>query len=372
LEKVAVVGVGWYGFSPHVHDLSFREMMFEAASRAYYDAGGMDPRKDVDTFISCQEDFWEGISISDEFAPDPIGGAMRPTMTVAGDGLQGVAHGVMQITSGLADVVVVESHAKPSDIITFSDVVKLSEDPIYVRSAKVPNIHFVAALDATKFLSRGKATRADLAEVVSKNKSAGLSSSKAPYAARIDKDYVLSQDYVLTPFTRLDIAQPVDAAIVVVLASETVARRFSDTPIWIHGIGFATDSSNLELATLGEARYMRLAAERAYLMAGVESPLKFRGIFVDDRYSHKELEHLEALGITDVVEKLREGYFHPGSYLPVNPKGGLLAKGYPLEASGLSLLLDAVEYMREGEESAIVGSWRGFFTFTGSVAVMSR
>jgi len=38
--RVAVVGVGWYGFKTTVPELSFREMMFEAAVRAYEDALG--------------------------------------------------------------------------------------------------------------------------------------------------------------------------------------------------------------------------------------------------------------------------------------------------------------------------------------------
>ncbi|WP_174630695.1 thiolase domain-containing protein [Metallosphaera tengchongensis] len=371
MESVGIVGVGWYGFSPHVHDLSFREMMFEASQRAYYDAGGINPREQVDAFISCQEDFWEGISISDEFAPDPIGGAMRPTMTVAGDGLQGIAHGIMLINSGVADVVAVESHAKPSDILTFSKIMELAMDPTYIRRSVV-NYHFIAGLDATKFMSRTGITREDLAEVVVKNRSAGLKTDRAPFSALLDKEDVLSQEVLVHPLTALDIARPVDGAIVVVLASESYARKFNDTPIWINGIGFATDNSNLELASLGEAKYVRISAQNAYSMARLESPLKVSGIFVDDRYSYKELMHLEALGIKEVADKLREGYFHRGSYLPVNPKGGHLAKGFPLEASGLSLLVDAVEFLREGGESAIVASWRGIPTFTGGVVVVRR
>ncbi len=70
---MGIVGVGWFGCQPEVVDYSFREMMFKAAQRAYEDAGGLDPRSEVDAFVSCREDFWEGIAISNEFAPDPVG-----------------------------------------------------------------------------------------------------------------------------------------------------------------------------------------------------------------------------------------------------------------------------------------------------------
>lgn len=42
--------------------------MFEAGTRVYED-GGVNPRHDVDCFITCAEDYWESFSIFDEFVP---------------------------------------------------------------------------------------------------------------------------------------------------------------------------------------------------------------------------------------------------------------------------------------------------------------
>ncbi|MBB5253810.1 thiolase domain-containing protein [Sulfurisphaera ohwakuensis] len=368
--KVAIVGIGWYGFRPNTKDVSFREMMFEAAVRAYEDAGNINPRTDVDTFISCQEDFWEGIAISDEFAPDPIGGAMRPTMTVTGDGLQGILHGVMHIKSGLANITVVESHAKPSDILTMRDIIEFAFDPMYRVGAK--NIHFLAGLEALKFMKLRNATREDFAKVVVKNKRNGLKNPRASYASNINLEDVLEREYTVYPLTDLDISRFVDAAVVVVLASEEIARKYTDTPIWIDGIYSATDST-IELSELGEARYMKIASKEAYNMAKVNIR-EIKAAFVDDTYSYKELQHVEGLSLSDnAVKDLREGEFEKGGKIEVNPLGGHLAKGRPLEVSGLSLLLDAVEYLRQGVvDKAVVASWRGIPTFTGVVGVVSR
>jgi acetyl-CoA C-acetyltransferase len=378
LRRIGIIGIGWYGFKPNTREVSFREMMFEAAVRAYEDAGSINPRNEVDTFISCQEDFWEGIAISDEFAPDPIGGAMRPTMTVTGDGLQCVTHAVMHIFSGLAEISVVEAHSKASDILTLSDIIEFAMDPIYIRPIATKfslPYHFIAGLEANLYMKLKGITREDLALVVKKNKKNGLKVSRAAYAANIEVENILNRKMIVEPLTDLDIAPFTDAAIVVVLASEDIARRYTDTPIWIDGIYFATDSSNLETANLGRALYMEIAAEKAYKMAKIESPKNQINVaFVDDRYSYKELQHIEALKLSNnPVSGLREGEFHVGGKIPVNPYGGHLAKGVPLEASGLSLLLDAIEFLRnEGYERAVIGSWRGIPTFTGSVAVVSR
>ncbi|WP_338602240.1 thiolase domain-containing protein [Sulfolobus tengchongensis] len=376
LNRMAIIGIGWFGFRPTTPEVSFREMVFEAATRAYMDAGNIDPRKDVDSFISCQEDFWEGISISDEFAPDQIGGAMRPTMTVTGDSLQGLAHAFMHINSGVADVVSIEAHSKISDILTFSDLVKFAMDPIYIRSIDPPNFHFIAGLDAVKFMQRKNITREDLALVVEKNKKAGLLSPRASYASNISAEEVLRKDYVVYPLSELDIAPFVDGAVVLVVAEEEVAKRIKkDDYIIVKGLGFATDSSNIETSELGKANYIKIASEMAYKMAGIESPRRyFDAVFVDDRYSYKELEHLEGLRISEEPSKdLREGNFSAEGEIPVNPLGGHLSKGVPLEASGFSLMLDAIDYIKQGKgERALVASWRGIPTFTGSVVVVEK
>ena len=50
MKNVAIVGVGYTNFSSMTPDVSYKELMFEAASRAYEDAG-VDPRRDVESFI---------------------------------------------------------------------------------------------------------------------------------------------------------------------------------------------------------------------------------------------------------------------------------------------------------------------------------
>jgi len=183
--RVGIVGVGWFGFQPEVVDFSFREMMFKAAQRAYQDAGGLDPRRDVDAFVSCQEDFWEGISIADEFAPDPVGGAMKPVYTVTGDGLQCVGQAYMMIKSGLFDVVVVESHGKPSDVLTLGDVMYMATDPITIRPLGIENVHALAALEARAYMAKFGVSEEHLEAVVEKAHEAG---AKNPRQLRLSRE----------------------------------------------------------------------------------------------------------------------------------------------------------------------------------------
>jgi len=378
-----VVGVGWYGFKPVVPELSFREMMFEAAVRAYEDAG-VDPRRDVDAFISCQEDFWEGVAISNEFAPEPIGGALRPTITITGDGLQCVGQAYMMVRSGVFKVVVVEAHAKPSSIVTLQEVYEFSLDPV-IRTLKIPNPLFQAGLDAAAYMRRSGASREHLAMVAVKNKTRGLLNPRASHSAKVTLDEVLNSKPVVYPLTRYEIAGFTDVAINVVLASEDVARRFGDKHVWIDGVWWATEvgTGAIEWHEWGRMPSMRMAALGAYKLAGIEDPLRQADFAeVEDRFSYMELLALEELGLGgDGVHRLLEqGYYNPGGGYPVNPSGGSLSIGVTLEATGLSRLLEAILQLR-GEAGgvqlkdvrrAIVASWRGPPTYTSAVAVVSK
>ena len=83
--KVGIVGVGITPFRPSTPEFSWKELMYDGAQRAYADAG-IDPRTDVDSFITCAEDYYEGFGIFDEFTPDQLGAVLRPMHTVGGDG----------------------------------------------------------------------------------------------------------------------------------------------------------------------------------------------------------------------------------------------------------------------------------------------
>ncbi|HLA17828.1 MAG TPA: acetyl-CoA acetyltransferase, partial [Dehalococcoidia bacterium] len=128
-RRVAIVGAGQTAFRATSPGLSYKELMFEAASRAYADAG-IDPRGEIDSFLTCSEDLAEGTSIFDEYVPDQIGGAERPVYTVSGDTIQGMATAYMQIASGIVDVVAVEAHSKASNVETPGALHAFALDPV--------------------------------------------------------------------------------------------------------------------------------------------------------------------------------------------------------------------------------------------------
>ena len=380
-RRVAIVGAGYYGFRPSVPELSFREMMFEAALRAYEEAG-VDPRSDVDAFISCQEDFWEGIAIADEFAPEPLGGVLRPTFTVAGDLLQGVAQAVMMIRSGVFDVVAVESHSKQSDIRTLNSIMELALDPLLVRPLRPGNPLFMAGLDMQAYLARTGADPDLVSLFAVKNRSNGLFNPRASYASRITLDMVRESGYVMYPIRRLEAAGYADGAVVFVLAADEVARRLTDSPVWVDGVGYAseTGTGSVFLHEWGRMPSARVAVRMALSMAGLE-PSDIEAVEVEDRFAFLEPLFLEEAGLAgegQATELLEHGDLSPGAVLQSNASGGSQSIGVLLEATGGARLLEAylqllgaAEYPSGDVSRMLVASWRGPPTYTSMAVVLS-
>jgi acetyl-CoA C-acetyltransferase len=381
-EGVAIVGIGWTGFRSTTPDLSYKELMYEAAVRAYADAG-VDPRSDIESFVTVAEDFHEGTSIFDEYVPDQIGAALKPVHTITGDGLHGLATAYMLIRTGKFDIVAVESHSKASNIATLSEVIGYAQDPVINRPLRF-NSHFIAGLEMSRFLYETDTTPEQCAAVVVKNRRNALKNPSAPYGADLSIDDVLEGPALSWPLGKREAAEPSDGAIVMVLASENAANSISDKPIWIHGIGWINDSPSLESRDWGQAIYAQKAAQMAYRQAGISNPLQVIDFAeVDDIYAYKELQALEAIGICRPGEAgalTEEGFTSADGMVPVNISGGSLGMGHLLDATGLARALETVLQLRgeagsrqlEDVEVGLVQSWRGVPTTSGVVAIMGN
>ncbi|MEM2317602.1 MAG: hypothetical protein QXH33_06715, partial [Candidatus Nitrosocaldus sp.] len=104
---------------------------------------------------------------------------------------------------------------------------------------------------------------------------------------------------------------------------------------------------------------------------------------IDDTFSYKELQHMEALRLCRKGEASRlveDGCTAMDGYMPVNPSGGSFGVGYLVEATGLHRVLEAVLQLRgmagsmqvHGARRAVVQSWRGLPTASGAVAILSN
>ncbi|MFH1538384.1 MAG: hypothetical protein ABIH66_05455 [bacterium] len=379
-RRVAIVGIGLEGISPVTPDVSYRELTYAAAVKAYTDAG-VEPA-DIDSFIATSEDFMEGYSIADEYCPDQIGGVLKPCQTIP-DSIQSLAVGSMLILTGQFEIVAVQAMSKASNIVNLNKVANFALDPALNRFFDI-NPHYVAALEMNRYMHETATSLEHCAEVVVKNKRNALINPQAGFAADITLDHVLEAEPICEPLGRLDIAPHADGAVVLVLASEDAARNLDGVPVWIEGVGWASDAPSLESRDWSNAPATTIAANRAYEMAGIRTPGKeINFAEIDDEYSFKELQHLEALGLCPrgaAKNFVEGGLTERGGALPVNVSGGKLGAGNLFDASGAYKLFEAALQLRgaagarqvAGAEVGLVHAWRGVPSTSAAVAILSN
>ena len=378
-QRVAIVGVGFTAFRPLSPEASFRELIFEAAVRAYADAG-IEPGQ-VDTFVSVSEDYLEGTAIADEYVPDQLGAVLKPVHTITADGITALGSVFLQLQTGEFDIAVVEGRSKASNILYPAHVEAMALDPVNVRPLDL-HPRFVAGLEMRAFLENSGNTEEQTAAVVVKNRENAQLNPMAAYGVSMSVEDIMTSKVVADPLREEQSARTADGSIVMVLATEEAAEKMHGSPVYIKGIGWGQETPNLEEREWGRVGYAEDAARRAYKMAGIVDPSREIQIAeVDDTFAYKELQHLEALGLAPAGrsgEMLLEGVFNCGGNLPVNVSGGNLGCGYTHDLSGLRSVLELVLQLRgrAGQrqlESVSVGlaqSWRGIPTASGGVAIL--
>jgi acetyl-CoA C-acetyltransferase len=301
--------------------------------------------------------------------------------TLTQDGLHGIADALMQIRSGIAELVVVEAHSKASNIETLEWLLDYALDPVYNRPLGI-SPHAVAGLEMNVFLHESGLRAEHCAQVAAKNRSNALRNPIAAYPLAVTPIYVESSPYVAYPLREAEIAQKADGCVVAVLASDKRAQRAQSKPVWVRGVGFANDSPTLESRDWTHAEYVRIAAEMAYRQASIENPREIRLFEVDDSYAYKELQHLIALGVysdgTAAARSIEAGETRSDSSVPVNVSGGALGMGHSLDASGLYRVVELVLQLRHQAGArqlpdvglGLAQSWRGVPTTSGAVVIL--
>lgn len=357
-RRAAIIGLGVLPARAASAELSYKELVFAAAQRAYADAGIR--FDEVGSFVTCAEDFNEGTSIFDEYTPDQLGAVLKPMHTVGGDGIHGLADAAMQIMTGMFDLVVVEAHSKASNILTPDGILEYAMDPIYQRPLGFP-AHALAGLEMNRFLFESGLTAEDCARVAARNATAALANPLAAHAVRRETADVTASPALFAPLRELEIAPAADGACVLVVASEE--RAHGKRPVWIRGLGWENDSPTVESRDWAGAAYAKGAAARAFRQAGIRTVDLAE---VDDTYAYKQLQHLRAMGL--------EGVEH------VNVSGGSIGVGHLLEASGLYRVAELVLQLRgeagarqvKGARTGLAFGWRGVPTTSGAAVVLAQ
>ncbi len=340
-HRPAVIGAGLTLFRRRMLETP-KELAWIAAKQALDEAGLT--LKDIDcVVIGSAPDTFDGVHMKGEYLADGAGGVGKPTMRVFVGGATGVMVPIAawwHVASGHCKTVlaVAEEKMSDADIPHPQAVFRYIWDPV-TEVPLQPNLIWIFALEMHRYMYKCGVKKEDIALVSVKNKRNALDHPAAQVAANITVDDVLKSEVLVWPVQLLDISPVSDGAAAFVVASEDVARRQTDTPVWIDGVGWALDTTSWTNRDLAFPEYANVAAQMAYRMAGIVNPRKEIDVAeVYDPFDYKELHHMEGLGLAKKCEapKLtKEGVTQRDGDLPINPSGGLLGVGNPIAAAGV-------------------------------------
>ena len=204
------------------------------------------------------------------------------------------------------------------------------------------------AMQAAYHMKRFGTTRQQIAFAASKNHAMGARNPKAQYRFEVSPEQVLADRPVSWPLTRSMCAPIGDGAAAALLCS---ARVFSGLPAAVRERAVRVRSSVLsggKYRSLEEPGLSKVAADRAYAMAGL-APADIDVAEVHDATSFCEIYQAEMLGFCEVGQGgpfVGSGATALGGRVPVNLSGGLVSKGHPVGATGLSMVYELVGQLR--------------------------
>ncbi|MEM2138561.1 MAG: thiolase domain-containing protein [Candidatus Woesearchaeota archaeon] len=348
MRKVAIIGIGLTKFGNHWEKNAIN-LAVEAGTNAIHDAGIH--KKDVQAIyggimsgalFNNQEHFASLFS-------DYLGFKNIPSVRVesaCASGSLALRQAYIDVASGFHDIVVAGGVEKMTDLSnnTITKVLATASDTEReaIFGATFPGIY---AMMARLHMHEYGTTEEQMALVSVKNHKNALKNKYAQFHKEISVQDVLNSPKIADPIKLLDASPISDGSAAVVLASEEIAKKLTDEPIWIIGSGHATDTISLhDREDLLTIKATVEAAKQAYLQAKIE-PKDIQVAEVHDCFTIAELLAIEDLGF---VKKGESGKFvedaqtEIGGKIPINPSGGLKAKGHPVGATGIAQAIEAV------------------------------
>ncbi len=252
------------------------------------------------------------------------------------------------IKSGLAKNVMVVGYEKmsfqPSSAAANEVLMQAGHPSEILVGASFVSLY---ALIAKAYMDKYGVREEDLALVAVKNHENALRNPLAQFHRKISIEDVMKSPYVSWPLKLLDCSPLSDGAAAVILSGEP--KRFTDTPVYIKGIGMAHDYPGLhQRSDLTAIAAARKAAEQAYSMANLR-PRDIKVFEVHDAFTVAEVILYEMIKLAERgegVKLLREGVTWFNGEHPVNPSGGLKAKGHPIGATGVGMACELFWQLR--------------------------
>jgi benzoylsuccinyl-CoA thiolase BbsB subunit len=343
LSGVRIAGAGMTPFG-RLADVSADELAQRAALAALDDAGIAPGAVDSAFFGHV----FAG-RVAGQRVLRRIGIEGRPVMNVenaCASGATALRLALLEVATGRADVAL----AVGFDKLTALGRGVIPPDPHDLEGALGRTNPATYALMAKRHMAEYGTTAEQLALVAVKARAAGAHNPRAQVRAAVTVEEVLSARMIADPLTRWQCCPTGDGAAAVVV---TAADRSHARSVRVLASALRGGTRRPRGDRMVNHPVTTLTAQDAYRQAGI-GPEDVDMAEVHDAFTIAELVHTEDLGFCKPGEGgkyLQSGATAPDGERPVNPGGGLLARGHPLGATGLAQVVELVAQLR-GEAGA--------------------
>lgn len=356
MKKVGIIGVGQSNFV-RGYPGSIRELAFEGFKEAMGNAKIQ--TKDIDASIIASAPEYDKQRSPAGVIAEYLGLIPQPTFyieSVCSSSSTALKVAYSMIMAGLHDVIAVVGFQKMSEISSNESQERMGRGAdIQWESPFGTMMPAYYAMYAQAHMAKYGTTLDDLARIRVKAASYGQINEKAVYRKPVTMDMFsdpennMSSD-VARPLRVGDCCANADGSSCIIVASEEKAKAMHEKPVWILGIGAASEAVNMAgREMLTGLRVGIEAGRQAYEMSGL-TPKDIDVAEVHDCFTIAEMMAYENLGFAkpgegkDLIAS-KETY-KEGS-IPVNVDGGLLSKGHPIGATGGSQIRTIVLQLRE-------------------------
>ena len=339
MKKIGIAGYGSTKFSKN--EIPIEELLVESTKQVFQTTSNLSQNLIDGVIVSTNDNSkYLGAIISERVGIKPK--ISHTIEHLCSSGTNAVISAFSYIAAGLADVILVtggDVTGNPGQVLEWDQSRGGLNHPIYWGSM------FTKA-HKRKF----NTTEEELAIVSAKNHKQAMdnpnSYSHEPYTI----SQIMNSKIITDDLRMLDCSYPCSGSASILLASEDIIKKFTDTPIWISGIGQKTNSASFTKNDLTNLSSTISASKDAYVMADTNSS-DIDVAEVHDAFSVCELMAVKDLGLTaefSSTEFIRN-LFNTGDR-KINPRGGLIGAGHPLGATGISQIIEITQQLQNNAE----------------------
>ncbi|MFC2040443.1 propanoyl-CoA acyltransferase [Chloroflexota bacterium] len=372
MRKVAIVGVGMTDFTG-AQPKTEVELFSEAAMDAIQESN-ISPKNIQALMVgNVLGDFAEGQGMVQAFAADNIGCGGLPATRYEGacaSASMAIRDAFMWVASGFYDIVLAGGTERAATMGTplATRTFSMFSDARYEFPSGItfPGVFaLLTHMYADKYSIPLDELRVQMAHVAMQAYKYGSANPKAHFKGKYADtpvEKILSAFTVASPLTLHDCCPFSDGATAIVIASEEAAKKLTNKPVFITGVG---QSSAGPLSSqedyLPRIRSRELSVAQAYKMAGIK-PSDVDVCELHDCFTIAGLIAAESLGFFEYGksgEAWMKGEADIGGKIAINPSGGLKAKGHPIGATGGAQVYEITKQLRgevDGDRPVVEGA----------------